>query len=486
MKHVFFLFTLIVCSLMGFSQKAVEKTNPMKVYMHYMPWFDTPETHPLLKWGWHWTMNTKNPGNIDADGKREIASHYYPKIGPYASSDKDVIEYHLLLMKLSGVDGILIDWYGVKGSNGDINELLRNSDSVVSYTDDFGLGFAVVLEDRFTGSVSNAKDNVTYLKNNYFSRAEYIRVGVNEDPLLMIFGPITFQSPSQWTDILSAAGEDVEFLTLWGESHDAGTNADGEQAWVWENEASDNFYSNLQGFYNSKAPGLKTVAGVAYPGFNDFYDEGGAGAGLFNIPHENGQTLDQTLSLATQHSSSMEMLQLATWNDFGEGTMFEPTDETGYSYLKKIQQYTGVPYGEYELNQVYKLYSLRKKNRFDPNILGQLDQASVHFRNLEIAEGVEILNAIEPVTGLSEDESEDSQVNVYPNPVYTDYLTVELKEPLTKNTITLSDLLGNNIYQGSTKEKTSSVSIHKGTAKGVYILKVMNEKGVSSKRLIFK
>jgi hypothetical protein len=100
----------------------------MKVYMHYMPWFDTPET--IGKWGWHWTMNTQDP-DVIVDGKRQIASHYYPMIGPYASSDRYVIEYHLLLMKLSGVDGVLIDWYGTVGSNGDVKTLLKNSDNII-------------------------------------------------------------------------------------------------------------------------------------------------------------------------------------------------------------------------------------------------------------------------------------------------------------------------------------------------------------------
>ena len=31
---------------------------------HYMPWFDTPVTHPHGKWGLHWTMELNNPGKI--------------------------------------------------------------------------------------------------------------------------------------------------------------------------------------------------------------------------------------------------------------------------------------------------------------------------------------------------------------------------------------------------------------------------------------
>src|SRR5688500_4362997 len=109
---------LLICACRGSDEEvvkeeegspAVVKTNDMKVYVHYMPWF---QTKPFSgSWGSHWKMNTKNPDIVDAEGKKQIASHYYPLIGPYDSRDKDVIEYHLLLMKYSGIDGVLIDWY---------------------------------------------------------------------------------------------------------------------------------------------------------------------------------------------------------------------------------------------------------------------------------------------------------------------------------------------------------------------------------------
>jgi glycoprotein endo-alpha-1,2-mannosidase len=87
----------------------VIKNNAKKVYVHYMPWFFNLKQDGY--WGQHWTMTNKNPNNIDITGKREIASHYYPLIGPYSSNDNDLQEYHLLLMKLSGIDGVIFDWY---------------------------------------------------------------------------------------------------------------------------------------------------------------------------------------------------------------------------------------------------------------------------------------------------------------------------------------------------------------------------------------
>src|SRR6476469_7351477 len=91
----------------------VEKAaDAPKLYMHYMPWFQTPSSLGGTggsSWGFHWKMNTQNPNIVDASGKRQIASHYYPKIGPYDSTDHDVIEYHLLLMKYSRIDGPMVD-----------------------------------------------------------------------------------------------------------------------------------------------------------------------------------------------------------------------------------------------------------------------------------------------------------------------------------------------------------------------------------------
>src|SRR5690349_17853347 len=115
--HLAALLGAILLALPASGQSVpVAKSNALPVFMHYMPWFDTPATLGGSNWGYHWKFNNQNPNIVDASGKRQIASHYYPKIGPYASSDPNVVEYHMLLMKLSGVDGLMIDWYGVQGT----------------------------------------------------------------------------------------------------------------------------------------------------------------------------------------------------------------------------------------------------------------------------------------------------------------------------------------------------------------------------------
>ncbi|MCO6149169.1 glycoside hydrolase family 71/99-like protein [Flavobacterium sp. NRK1] len=373
----------------------VVKTNSTKIYMHYMPWFETNESSPDHQWGYHWTMANKNPNNVDANGKREIASYYYPLIGPYHSGDKDVIENHLLLMKYAGVDGVLIDWYGTYNLN-DYRSNKENAEQLIDMLDEVGLEYAIVYEDRFLTNIvdaglapttiSAAKTDFSYLQNNYFTDANYIKV--DGKPLLLDFGPITLTTPAEWTSAFSGLNPKPTFLTLWYESADAGTNASGEYSWVYQDN------THISNFYANKLPTLNVGMGSAYPGFKDFYQEGGGGSAIgWTIEHNNGATLDATLAMA--QNANLKYLQLITWNDFGEGTMFEPTVEFGYSYIEKVKAFAGVQNASVSFNDISKLYNLRKQYKSNSGIQTKLNKAFDYFVSMQPQKAVQILNEIE-------------------------------------------------------------------------------------------
>jgi hypothetical protein len=58
-------------------------------------------------------MNRFRPSGPPTGGPKP-ASHYRPLLGLYDSNDPDVLRCHVLLMKLAGIDGVLIDWYGTE------------------------------------------------------------------------------------------------------------------------------------------------------------------------------------------------------------------------------------------------------------------------------------------------------------------------------------------------------------------------------------
>ena len=368
----------------------VAKTNPMRVYMHYMPWYHSTAVSGY--WGSHWRMANRNPDVVGEDGQREIASHYYPLIGPYDSRDEAVIEYHLLLMKYAGIDAVLVDWYGTHNAY-DYPANLRNSNALIDRLDDVGIDFGIVYEEFTAGNagtgeaaeIEAAQADLLYMEQEYFSRDDYVRV--DDRPLLLTFGPRHFQRASQWDEIFAPLTSGVAFLPLWNHDHRVGDEADGEFSWI--DFTPD--LRELRGFYG-RQDDLDVLVGSAYPRFHDFYEEGGWGQSYGRVASDGGETLRRTLELARDRG--LTHLQLATWNDFGEGTVLEPTVEDGFGFLETIQDFTGVPYGLRELELVHAYYLQRQRAGGDADAREALDRAFALLVALRVDEAAAVLDGL--------------------------------------------------------------------------------------------
>ncbi|MEO8712947.1 MAG: glycoside hydrolase family 71/99-like protein [Parafilimonas sp.] len=372
---------------------AVTKTNSQHVYVGYQPWFENKSTSPDGKWGSHWTMTNQNPDIILSNGNRQIASWFYPLIGPYASSDPDVIDYHTLLMKYAGIDGVIVDWYGTH-SVYDYPLNKRNTDSLFNHIPSVGLQFAVCYEDatlKYVKSIAGidtipaAQQDFTYLQSNYFGSNNYIKI--NNQPLVLCFGPQVMKAADQWQRTFSVLSNKPRLLSLWYQGDVTGSEGSGEFSWVYSD-----YVTGLQNYYQFRAPSLATAFGCAYPGFKDFYAQGGWGNTLFTLDHNGTSTLQSTLDLAK--TSNLANIQLITWNDFGEGTMIEPTAEFDYSFLETIQKYTGVTYTKTELQLIYNWYILRKKYKTNKTIEGNLLQAYYYLVSLQVDKATAIISGI--------------------------------------------------------------------------------------------
>lgn len=371
----------------------VVKREDMRIFVHYMPWFQTKEYSG--EWGMHWKMDRCNPDKIKDDGKREIASYFYPLAEPYDSSDPVVLDYHALLMKYSGIEGVLVDWYGSR--NG-----AESTEALFEAMSRAGLELAIVYEDRnnLDGASTESQkikwgqDDMLYLYDNFFRKDTYIKI--DGKPLLMCFGPIEIctenfkNAPTMWSEIfspLTVRKMTPCFLALYGASKNANdsrnTNASGEFIWVNANNAA--FIDDLKTRFNY-------YMGSAYPGFKDFYKEGGWGDNITPVDYRDGQEFRDQLAVAD--SKKVPMLQLVTWNDFGEGTQIEPTVEDGYKYLEIVQKFSGVKYDKSVLESIFRHYSLRRKYASDANALKILDNAYRAFVNLEPDKAVSIMNAL--------------------------------------------------------------------------------------------
>jgi hypothetical protein len=76
-----------------------------------------------------------------------------------------------------------------------------------------------------------------------------------------------------------------------------------------------------------------------------------------------------------------DVIQLITWNDYGEGTIIEPTEEFGYQYLEIVQdtrreiQATPLPFTYDDLHFPLQLPNARQARAGDAEITARLDTA---------------------------------------------------------------------------------------------------------------
>jgi len=327
------ILSVVVVVLSFWCALSAEDAGAKPVMVHYMPWF---ESQPFTGgWGWHWTMNHFNPSVNNTNGYSEIASWYYPVEGPYDSADPAVLEYQVLLMKLSGIDGVIVDWYGTDNYN-DYALINQRTLDMASYIQKAGMQFCLCYEDSTiqteingnfitsANAISHAQQTMLYVQTNYFNIPGYLHW--NNMPVLLNFGPQYFKTSANWTSIFSVlnATNQPAFFT-----EDSRLSV-GQGAFDWPpmylsqngvlSDASMQYY--LIEFEISGAAWPAYIS-TAFPRFHDIYQQAGVGSSFGYLDDQNGNTLRETLSRAMTNASIA--VQIATWNDFGEGTIIEPT-----------------------------------------------------------------------------------------------------------------------------------------------------------------
>lgn len=358
------------------------------VLAHYMPWFASREVSG--KWGWHWTMDHFNPDRFSWDGERQVASEYYPLLGAYDSGDEHVLETQVLLMKFAGVQGVILDWYGIRDVK-DFAMVHRNSQRLIPILKKAGLKFAICFEDQSLAQATQgkplspeqqwdgARDALQWLDQNWFSDDSYVRQ--DGRPVLLVFGPQQVQG-EQWKTLRDGLKSRPLIFGLPHLSKPSGL--DGLFAWIPVADGKTvppvKWRGDLEQLYGRRLAGENVVA-VAFPGFQDVYQKAGLHASYGRIESKDGATFRETLNLALK--SNAPLLQLATWNDHGEGTAIEPTRANGYRYLEILQAATN-PAGEnmkkFTLNDLrlpVQLHQLRRRSQNDPELAARLDHASL-------------------------------------------------------------------------------------------------------------
>ncbi|WP_304225811.1 endo-1,3-alpha-glucanase family glycosylhydrolase [Gracilinema caldarium] len=364
------------------------------------------------------------------DGRAKIASHYYPLTGPYDTRDIEVLRYQVALMKIAGIDGVIFDWYGIEDAL-DYKEIHQSVMTIIPILKQAGLKFVFCYEDQSIGkmieakaitktqAVETGKKAFAWLQKNVFQDESYVKF--ENRPVVLCFGPQYFKEKSQWEVLFSETHPRPYLVSLDNHSEQF---ADGSYNWplMWASTAGklslSRLVSNLNDFYTKQSTKPHLVATI-FPGFHDIYQEAGAGRSYGFLDYADGETFKLTMDAALK--ANPDIIQIATWNDYGEGTIIEPTIERGYRELEYIQDVKKTyaeefPFSRLDLRipiELYKAYTKagsEKEKNYIISIYDRLFAAKIdEVRRLMKEAALPLDFAIRPVLRTTESKSVTKQ-----------------------------------------------------------------------------
>ncbi len=350
----------------------VELTGPPLIVAHYMPWYQTPQVSGSWR---HWQVNEPHilkrywhfPDRRNRDKLRDIASVYYPAIGPYDSADPDLCEYHILLAKLSGIDAFVADWYGFdrfedQGFNAMKQAAERLDFKVFLCWEDQSLfppyrGASTTREK----AVEWGRETLSKIEDRWFSSRAYLRIAGR--PVLTNFawndpGPdvrTTSFSADEWNAVLDSGRERPVFIHDWQPQRKVNDFEPYESVMPWGSayhagaDARPEFWEAARAARDRGR--FSFLSGTTLPGFDNRGVGGWGTQGAIGVTdRRGGEKFRLTWEDAVKNEA--RFIQVATWNDFNEGATVEPVrlgisnpavPAAGYGFreLETVQEYAG-------------------------------------------------------------------------------------------------------------------------------------------------
>lgn len=384
------LVLVIVCFLSGLVGLRFH-ANAKEVFVHYLPWYDSKGLRYPLRTGWCYP----DGGTYDCSDISVIHYSNEPLIGEYSQFDDEVLEYHLLTIYVAGIDGIIINVNPANSLQKEVS--VRVMDKLVRMKNDFAAFNLKVIISYDDNGQSNQALITSYLQwvyDTFYSASSYASLLVKylNQPIIITWSE---SDPQHYWSTLQSLFQGNVFVLVrnavnfqysdgnfeWVNNLNLGTPISNTQNWGQSYFADFNWISARQS-EKGVAPqdvNLAKMGGV-YPGFDDgnvpaFWNGGTNRYILRDV--DDGETMTLTwekqISYTPSQGSGLDSVenlwvQIATWNDWPEGTSIEPASAATYGYRaletcrEKAAQFknTAAPYGSACLRVPYHIYEMRR------------------------------------------------------------------------------------------------------------------------------
>lgn len=161
------------------------------VLAFYYPWYGNPQSNEGSGILTHWE-------NI---GYNSIGSStYYPLLGPYDSQDERVIEAHIEMAKVSGIDGFICSWWGIGTFEDDaFKKILK-----VASKENFSV--TIYYESVRDITQDQIVDELSYVLSSYSSEPSFLKI--NGRPTVFVYAVSAYNRNSKfWNEVISKVKE---------------------------------------------------------------------------------------------------------------------------------------------------------------------------------------------------------------------------------------------------------------------------------------
>lgn len=304
-----------------------------RVAAFYYPWYGTPKFDNA----WiHWNQDSHVP-------PRDIASDYYPVLGPYSSNDPAVVAQHMAWLRQAGIGVIIVSWWGQASREE------RPVSLILQTAERYGIKVAFHIEPYHGRTADGLVNDIKYVYQQYGNYPAFFRSNATSP-----YSPGNTAKGMFFVWCIKYAGtcgtgQKVDAV-YWQQAMDQ-IHALPQGTLVIANSTDGSWVSggHFDGLYNYTSlhyhqdggfgwartlpPGALYVPSVI-PGFSA--KRVGYAADTY-VPRDNGKTYADQWTAALGVGVHPEMVTITSFNEWHEGSFIEPiatgaNDGHGYNY----------------------------------------------------------------------------------------------------------------------------------------------------------
>lgn len=145
-----------------------------RIHAFYYPWYGSLKIDN--KWR-HWDHNTlphwrpeidRNFPHFKHNPPDDIASNFYPELGPYSSFDKEVIHQHMQMLQKAHIGVVSYSWYPTGMSDDGFKPVDDLLPDFLDIANKYGIKVCIHHEPYKDRSVESIRKDIKYIVNKYF------------------------------------------------------------------------------------------------------------------------------------------------------------------------------------------------------------------------------------------------------------------------------------------------------------------------------